>query len=484
MIRMKRIICILLIIPLMDSAQTTKIPTPGSNNGILFESNLSWGNVVARAKAENKYIFLDCYTTWCGPCKYMRDQVFVQRKVGDYFNEHFINVAVQLDKTSKDSANIQSWYAAADSVKKIYKIAVYPTFLFFSPDGIAVHRFVGSTENGEDFVCVAKDVFDSTKQYYSILEQWKHHKSDSGFLLQAIQTTLDGGDEQNARAIGESFLDCLNSPITENNIQLFSKLMYSPGDKYFELFLNNPNRINGIMNDSVYAQSVLESVIFHKKIEPLLETKGYKMYWAKIATDLRRKYSTLGDNFIQLLKGELEEHIFHEITNDINKYASVPDWKQIEKELRDKYPGYDLDHLLMLQEVRYYGEKKQWANCESTAFLLFNKFGNKVGFGAINYISWNYLFLHSDKRKILVEAAKWMRYGIDKKEPDKFDYEKFDTYANLLYKIGKKEDALVWESKAIDTISKRNPGAGHVQDFKADLKRMEKGEQTWNEMDN
>ena len=37
----------------------------------------------AKAKAENKLIFIDCYTQWCGPCKKMSKEVFPQASVGE-----------------------------------------------------------------------------------------------------------------------------------------------------------------------------------------------------------------------------------------------------------------------------------------------------------------------------------------------------------------------------------------------------------------
>ena len=42
------------------------------------------------AKVENKLVFMDCYTSWCGPCKRMAAQEFTQEKAGEYFNPRFI----------------------------------------------------------------------------------------------------------------------------------------------------------------------------------------------------------------------------------------------------------------------------------------------------------------------------------------------------------------------------------------------------------
>ena len=41
------------------------------------------------AKSENKLVFMDCYTSWCGPCKLMASKEFVQEKAGEYFVSYY-----------------------------------------------------------------------------------------------------------------------------------------------------------------------------------------------------------------------------------------------------------------------------------------------------------------------------------------------------------------------------------------------------------
>ena len=47
---------------------------------------------LAKAQAEEKLVFVDAYTVWCGPCKWMSKNTFTDAKVAEYFNENFINV--------------------------------------------------------------------------------------------------------------------------------------------------------------------------------------------------------------------------------------------------------------------------------------------------------------------------------------------------------------------------------------------------------
>jgi len=44
------------------------------------------------AKNENKPIFLEIHTTWCLPCRVLKSQTYSLKEIGDFFNEHFINI--------------------------------------------------------------------------------------------------------------------------------------------------------------------------------------------------------------------------------------------------------------------------------------------------------------------------------------------------------------------------------------------------------
>src|SRR5437016_7533889 len=98
---MQKCFLIIMVFPFIIKAQS--IPGISQVNddskGVQFEKNLNWQQVLAKAKAENKYIFLDCFATWCGPCKLMDKNVYPNDTVGNYFNQNFISVKVQMDET-------------------------------------------------------------------------------------------------------------------------------------------------------------------------------------------------------------------------------------------------------------------------------------------------------------------------------------------------------------------------------------------------
>jgi thiol:disulfide interchange protein len=94
----------------------------------------SWKEVLAKAKKENKLIFVDAYTTWCRPCIQMAKDVFTLDNVADLYNANFINVSMDMEKGD------------GPALVKKYKISAYPDFLFIDGDGNLIHLGGGYQE--------------------------------------------------------------------------------------------------------------------------------------------------------------------------------------------------------------------------------------------------------------------------------------------------------------------------------------------------
>jgi thioredoxin-related protein len=117
---------------------------------IVFETG-SWETILAKAKSEHKLVFLDAYTEWCRPCIQMAKDVFTLDKVADFYNDHFINVSMDMEKGEGPGLN------------KKYKIGAYPTFLFIDGNGDLVHQD-GGYQEADAFIGVGKTAVRSQKQ--------------------------------------------------------------------------------------------------------------------------------------------------------------------------------------------------------------------------------------------------------------------------------------------------------------------------------
>ncbi|MGL5683271.1 MAG: thioredoxin family protein [Marinifilaceae bacterium] len=111
----------------------TVMSVSAQEQGIAFEKDLTWSKVVKKAKKEKKLIFIDCYTSWCGPCKMLAKDIFTQKEVGEYFNANYINAKYDCEK------------GEGITLKEKFKVPAYPTLVFYNPMTDEVeHRCVGA----------------------------------------------------------------------------------------------------------------------------------------------------------------------------------------------------------------------------------------------------------------------------------------------------------------------------------------------------
>ena len=107
--------------------------------------------LLAASAKEKKYVFIDVYATWCGPCKYMAAKIFPQEKMGTYFNKNF--VVAKFDAERGEGL----------TVAKKYNVRAYPTFLILDSTGKEVGRIVGGADP-DDFIAKVQEVVDNAQK--------------------------------------------------------------------------------------------------------------------------------------------------------------------------------------------------------------------------------------------------------------------------------------------------------------------------------
>jgi len=392
--------------------------TAAQEKGVHFEHALSWADVKAKAKAANKYIFVDCYTTWCGPCMYMRTVVFPQEEMGTYLNDKFINVELQLDSTAKDDDYVKSWYADAHDFITQYKFTVYPTYLIFTPEGHVLHRFVGASTRNQYFYNDVNAAFDTTQQYYPQLEQFEKGRRDTAFLRRLTEQALKIYQTTDGKKVAAVYLAGQTNLLQPGPIRIIDLLTTKSTDEYFSFLAQHINEADQVIGAG------------------------------KTAKKIRNIYLQEGTG---LKKGE----------------SSTPDWRSIQKKVATHLPD-QAGEIAMRIKINYYNTKKDWPNFEKAIAPYMKQYAQYMRIDELNNFAWN-VFEYCADMTCVTHILDW---SIQLKNSNNSAY--MDTYANILYKLGKKDEAMAMEKKAFDMSE-----GDERTNYQATLDKMTKGEKNW-----
>lgn len=114
-------------------------PAAGSHNAVsqpAISSILTWERdlraSLQKAKAENKWVLVDVYTSWCGWCRKLDSDTY-----SDPATIHFLNKSYICVKVDADDRNLGQY------IKQTFGVKGYPTILILNPSGSEKGRITG-----------------------------------------------------------------------------------------------------------------------------------------------------------------------------------------------------------------------------------------------------------------------------------------------------------------------------------------------------
>lgn len=141
----------------------------------------TWEEAKAKAKAENKNIFVDFYATWCGPCKWMSKEVFTDSTVGHVFSDKVI--AFKVDAENEEPELVASM-----------NIEAYPTLALFDGEGKLLVSTKGAMGSAKliEFVDAHKGFEEKEKAYRNDPQNIEKFKSYKDALAYKAPKNLTG----------------------------------------------------------------------------------------------------------------------------------------------------------------------------------------------------------------------------------------------------------------------------------------------------
>lgn len=94
-----------------------------------------------QASENDKLIFIDFYTNWCGFCKKMERDTFSDKAVSEYLGEHF--VTVKINGESRDAIDTPEGNLNGRQLARLFSVRGYPTYWFLKSNGEKINYTAG-----------------------------------------------------------------------------------------------------------------------------------------------------------------------------------------------------------------------------------------------------------------------------------------------------------------------------------------------------
>jgi thiol-disulfide isomerase/thioredoxin len=214
-----------------------------SAQGIEFFDG-TFAEALAKAKEEEKVLFIDAYTTWCGPCKKMSKYVFTEAEVGSFFNKNFINL--KLDMEEQDGLKFG----------KKYPVSAYPTLIFLDPEGKVLKKIKGA-QQPDALISLGKGALQNFDQSGKYAELYEKGNRDFQTVYKYIKALNSAGKP--SLKIANDYLNS-DPDLTPDQIALFSFEAATEADsRIFDLLLENKQSILSQVSPEEYKAKVVEA---------------------------------------------------------------------------------------------------------------------------------------------------------------------------------------------------------------------------------
>jgi hypothetical protein len=208
-------------------------------------------------------------------------------------------------------------------------------------------------------------------------------------------------------------------------------------DKGFAFFYRHPKKIDRIMKQKGFSKAIIIGIITKEEVAPLLD--------------------------------------------EANRSGNIPDWNRLDSICKRKYRPVYVEEAIIDGKIKWYAAKSDWNELIKYNVEKIQRYGLDTA-GAnkyfLNDMFFNVIFLHCSDKRILIKSIEWMKQ-ILVSTPDWAAH--IDTYANLLYKIGRVHEALELEQRAVllDEAFAKKWKVRSNQGLNQTLEEMKEGKPTW-----
>jgi len=183
---------------------------------------------LVKAEEEGKLIFVDCYTTWCGPCKRMAKTAFKDDAVGEFYNDNFINLKIDMEKNE------------GLKFQRKYPVAAFPTLYYLDHKGEVVHKVKGA-QQAEQLIKLgtfAGGKVDYSADYAKLYEEGDR---DPELVYNYVKALNKSG--KSSLKISNDYINSQKDMNTDFNLRFILEAASEADSRIFKMLIKNRTKI-------------------------------------------------------------------------------------------------------------------------------------------------------------------------------------------------------------------------------------------------
>jgi hypothetical protein len=404
-------------------------------------------NAQKLAKQQQKLLFIS-YENYGGNSRWMNQNVFPSPEVGAYFNENFVSLKINSESLRDKAVNSDFKYYGASSA-----------YFFFTPDGELVYKSY--------FVAEPKELLADAHRAMKVSENFlslekldkmfrKGEQSPEMFYLyslrrlQAMNLGTAKEKERNIKELDKvvrGYILGLNKKdlASEQNVLLLCEYLYETNktcdDELFKLLVNQAESLKNYAEENATGIRQRVGRIIDHSFNQAVLTKNDELMnvsVASIAPFWHEKSTPFYNKEMMMASYKID---FYEIVKDWGNYS-----KEITAYL-NKIDAIDPEALTAksIQEYKKYENKLKFTPEEWTLLHddIFNGYNEEIAY-QLRLYGWRFAQNITDKDQLQL-PLKWLSKSLRITE----NPISMKTYSQLLYKVGRRDEAKTYAENAI-----------------------------------
>lgn len=201
----------------------------------------SYEEALEESKTQGKLIFVDAYAEWCGPCKRMAATVFKEEKVGEFYNQNFINMKIDMEK------------GEGPKLARKYGVRAYPTFFFLDEKGEIVAKATGGRQT-KQFLQLGENAlkkYDKSGEYAAKYEEGNR----SPELLRKYAYALLAAKKEHLK-IANEYIETQDDLTDDVNLNAIFDFTTEADSRIFDLLVEHKAAISKLKSEATVANKI------------------------------------------------------------------------------------------------------------------------------------------------------------------------------------------------------------------------------------